>query len=211
MDSSIAAAPSVASSRLGALGRAATASGLLGIAAGAVTLAYPAGVPSDQWSYPFPTGVQWASSVVLALAHALTAAGFIGIVLADPHRRSRTAAIGLWVAVAGFVLLTLCELASGAIGDQAVTSTAAENVSAAFGIGSMATALGSVVAGVIVIRAHVWTGLSRWMVLASGTLMIILVTPALIIGDLWPRTLALMLWSLTFVPLGLTISSSKEA
>ena len=85
-----------------------------------------------------------ATSVVLALAHALTAAGFIGIVLASPHRRSRIAAIGLWLAFAGFVVLTFCELASGAIGDQAVTSTVAENVSAAFGIGSMATALGAV-------------------------------------------------------------------
>jgi len=47
------------------------------------------------------------------------------------------------------------------------------------------------------------------MVLASGTVMIIVVTPALIMGDLWPRTLALMLWSITFVPLGLTISSRR--
>jgi len=210
MDGSIAVAPSVASSRLVVLGRAATVSGLLGVAAGVFTLAYPAAVSSDQWSYPFSTGAQWATSVVLALAHALTAAGFIGIVLADPHRRSRTGATGLWLAFAGFVALTFCELASGGIGDQSVNSTVAENVSAAFGIGSMATALGSVVAGIVIVRARVWSGLGRWMVLASGGLMIIVVTPALIIGDLWPRTLALMLWSLTFVPLGLTISSSTK-
>ena len=111
----------------------------------------------------------------------------------------------------GFAVLALCELASGAIGDHTVTSTSAENVSTAFGGASMATALGSVVAGVVIVRAHVWAGLGRWMVLASGTVMIIVVTPALIMGDLWPRTLALMLWSITFVPLGLTISSSEKA
>ena len=59
MDGSIAVAPRVASTRLGALGRAATVSGLLGVAAGVFTLAYPAAVPSDQWSYPFSTGAQW--------------------------------------------------------------------------------------------------------------------------------------------------------
>lgn len=208
---SLRATSTVTSGRLAGLGRAATVSGLLGVAVCVVTLAYPAAVPSDQWSYPFPTGVQWGSSIVLALAHALTAAGFVGVVLANPHRRSRTAAIALWVAVVGFAVLALCELASGAIGDQTVTSTSAENVSTAFGGASMATALGSVVAGVVIVRAHVWAGLGRWMVLASGTVMIIVVTPALIMGDLWPRTLALMLWSITFVPLGLTISSSEKA
>jgi hypothetical protein len=47
------------------------------------------------------------------------------------------------------------------------------------------------------------------MVLASGVVMLVLVTPANINGALVPRTLALILWSLTLVPLGRTIARSS--
>ena len=46
------------------------------------------------------------------------------------------------------------------------------------------------------------------MVLASGAVIIVLVTPANISGDLVVRTLALILWSLTFIPLGRTIAKA---
>ncbi len=154
--------------------------------------------------------MQWASSVFLAIAHSLTAAGFVGVVLAGPHRHRRPATIALWVAIVGFVGLSFCELASGAIAGQTTTSEAASTVGTAFGVASMATALGSIVAGVVIVRAHAWQGLARWVVLASGILMIVVVTPALIIGDLWPRTIALILWSTTFVPLGQAISRSDQ-
>ncbi|MGI8653488.1 MAG: hypothetical protein ACR2I7_11910, partial [Geodermatophilaceae bacterium] len=57
---------------------------------------------------------------------------------------------------------------------------------------------------------NVWHGLGRWMVLASGVVMILLVTPAIISGDLVLRMLALTLWSLTFIPLGRAISTSAR-
>ncbi len=65
------------------LGMACAASGVLGVLAGVITitLAYPPAVPDDQWSYPFPVGVQWAISVALAVTHALT--------LAVPRRAGR--------------------------------------------------------------------------------------------------------------------------
>lgn len=195
--------------RLAILGGATTTSGLLGVVVGVVTLAYPAAVSPDLWSYPFPTGVAWVSSIVLALTHALTAVGFVGVVLASPHRDSRPATIGLWAAIVGFVGLAACELASGAVGGQSATSSTAQNVGTAFGIASLLTALGSVVAGIAIVRAHLWTGLGRWIVLVSGVLMIAVVTPAIIVGDLWPRILALILWSITFVPMGRAISTSE--
>ncbi len=70
------------------------------------------------------------------------------------------------------------------------------------------TALGAIWAGVVIVREKVWTGLGAWMVLASGAVIILLVTPANISGDLVVRTLALILWSLTFIPLGRTIAKA---
>jgi hypothetical protein len=46
------------------------------------------------------------------------------------------------------------------------------------------------------------------MLLASGLIMLVLVTPANISSDLGLRVAAVMLWSLTFIPLGRTIAVS---
>ncbi len=103
-------------------GHACAASGVLGIAIGVLTLAFPPAVPPEQWSYPFTTGAQWAVSLVLVLTHLLSAVGFAGILAADPHRGRRAATIGLRAAVVGFVLLGLAELLSGVIGGVATSS-----------------------------------------------------------------------------------------
>jgi hypothetical protein len=63
------------------------------------------------------------------------------------------------------------------------------------------TAAGSIVAGVVIVRRlGLRTGWS--MVLLSGVLLVVLVTPASISGNLVFEMVALTLWSLTFVPLG---------
>jgi hypothetical protein len=196
------------SSRLSTYGAAAVASGVLGIVVGLVTIAWPHDVSVDQWSYPFPVGMQWVVSLVLVMAHLLSGAGFVGVLAANPYRSRRAARVALQVVVAGFVLLALAEFLSGAIGGSDVDSTAAIWVGTLFGIASLMTALGSIWAGVVIVREKVWTGLGAWMVLASGGVIILLVTPANISGDLVVRTLALILWSLTFIPLGRTIAKA---
>jgi hypothetical protein len=196
------------SSRLRSYGVACAASGVLGIVIGLVTVAWPHDVPIDQWSYPFPLGMQWVVSIALVITHLLSAAGFLGVLAANPHRSQRGATVTLQIAVAGFVLLAVAEFLSGAIGGQATDSPAATWVGTLFGIASLMTALGGVWAGIVIVREKVWTGLGAWMVLASGVAMIILVTPGNISGDLVVRTTALVVWSLTFIPLGRTIARS---
>jgi len=190
-------------------GGACFASGLIGVAGGLVTLLYTPAVPSDQWSYPFTTSVQWMASIGFAVAHALTALGFLGILKARPYAESRAATLTLQLAVAGFVLLVLAELLSGAIGGENVDSTAAAWVGTLFGVASLLTAIGGLVAGTVIARAGQWNGLGAWMLLASGVLMVVLVTPANVAGDVTFRTLALVLWSLTFLPLGRAIAASR--
>ncbi len=196
-------------SRLRSSGAACAASGILGVLAGVLTLLYDPAVPSDQWSYPFSTSVQWMVSVALAVIHVLSALGFAGVLLARPHGSSRAATLTLRIAVVGFLLLAVAELGSGAIGGEGLDSSAAAWVGTLFAIASLMTALGGVVAGTVIVRAGHWTGLGAWMVLATGVLMLLLVTPANITGDLTFRTTALILWSLPFVPLGLSIARSS--
>ncbi len=195
--------------RLPAYGAACVASGVLGLVAGAVTLLYDPAVSSDQWSYPFSTSAQWVISVGLAITHVLSALGFAGVLLARPHGDSRAATITLRVAVVGFLLLAVAEVLSGAIGGEGISSSAAGWVGALFGISSLLTAVGGLVAGTVIVRAARWHGLGAWMVLASGIVMIVLVTPANVAGDLVPRTVALILWSLTFIPLGRALARNE--
>jgi hypothetical protein len=193
------------------LGLACVVSGVLGILLAILSVAYPPAVPEEQWSYPFPAGVLLVVSVLLAVTHALTLVGFLGVRLADPYRGRRVAIVGLWLAIVGLGVLTVCELAGGAIGSARMTSPTAVTVSAAFGVGSLLNALGCLLAGVVIVRAGVWRGVGRWMVLASGLVLVLLVTPANISGNPVFRMVALALWSATFIPLGRTISRSVPA
>jgi hypothetical protein len=184
------------------LGTACLASGVLGVIIGALTLAYPADVPDDQWSYPFPVGVGVVLGVVLGVTHLLTLAGYVGVLAVDPHAGRRAAVAALWVAIAGLAGLAVCEVASGAIGGESTDSTAANVLGSLFGLTSLLIGVGSIVAGVAVVRAGRWTGMARWALLASGLILVVLVTPANISGNRYLIYPALMLWSLTFVPLG---------
>jgi hypothetical protein len=205
------ATESFSKSRLSTYGAACIASGVLGVIAGLVTLLYDPVVSTDQWSYPFSTTMQWIVCVGLAVTHALTAWGFVGVILARAYGESRAAAVTLRIAVAGFVVLTIAELLSGAIGGEDLDSTSAGWVGTVFGLGSLMTAIGGLVAGTVIVRTRRWTGVGAWMVLASGAVMVLLVIPAIMSGDVVLRTTALMLWSLTFVPLGRSIVDPSQS
>lgn len=186
---------------LRSFGVAFVASGLIGVAICIVSLSYPAAVPKDRWSYPFDATAQWAVSSVLSVTHLLAIAGFLGILIAAPYSRSRAARIGVWAAIIGSAGLVGCELLSGAVGTRNNSSSFAGTVGGAFGVASLLTAAGSIVAGVVIVRRL--GRRSGWSTLLwSGVVLVVLVTPASISGNLVFEMVALTLWSLLYVPLG---------
>jgi hypothetical protein len=189
-------------------GLAFVASGLIGVAICIVTLSYPAAVPKDSWSYPFDATAQWAVSSVLSITHLLAIAGFVGVLIAAPYGRSHAARIGIWAAIIGSAGLAVCELLSGAVGTRNNNTSFAGAVNGAFGVASLLTAAGSIVAGVVIAR-HLGVR-SRWsMLLWSGIVLVVLVTPASIGGNLVFAMVALTLWSLLYVPLGQAVIRSS--
>jgi hypothetical protein len=112
------------------------------------------------------------------------------------------------MAIAGFAGLSIAEILSGAIGGSSTSPSNADAVGSVFGIASLLPAVGSIIAGLVIALGRVWRGVGRSLVLASGLVMLILVTPANISGDLGLRMAALMLWSITFIALGRTIAFS---
>jgi hypothetical protein len=184
------------------LGDVCCASGVLGVLAGVVTLTYPAVVPDDRWSYPFGFTAGLTMAIGLAVTHLMTGLGVRGLQLLREGRGSRAEVAGLAVALAGFVLLAICEIAGGVIGNAGVDDARAMVVDTAFGVASLLTAAGSGVAAAGVRRGG--SAAARWL-LASAVVMVLLVTPANISGNEVLRMVALILWSLCFVPLGAAV------
>ena len=204
-------APDVTARRLVVCGYAAVASAVIALAVGLTDLLADDSVPKSQWSYPLTPTVLWYVSVALALVHVLQALGFVGIAIAQPYGASRAAHVTTWVAVGGFVLFAVAELLSGAIGGQDNDSGAAGVVGGVFGVATLLTAIGGVVAGIAILRRRQWTGPGAWSVLLTAVAILLLVTPANISGAQVPRTVALLVWSLLFVPLGLAVARSRPA
>jgi hypothetical protein len=67
---------------------------------------------------------------------------------------------------------------------------------AAFGIASLVDAIGALMGGLALARLLAGARSARWSLLASGTFVVAVVTPATIPNNLTVRYLALAVWSL---------------
>lgn len=65
--------------------------------------------------------------------------------------------------------------------------------------------LGTVIAGIAVVRARVWTGWARWVPLAIGVMHFVVVTPAIFSGGFVAGRLAIGSWMLLFGALGFAL------
>jgi hypothetical protein len=198
-------------SRQNTLGYALAASGALGVAAGILAMTYPAKVSDDIWSYPFAFHFFVGFSIVLAITHLLTLAGYLGVRRVAGRHGGRPVSLGLGAAIIGFALLAGCEIASASIGDKDIHTSAADTVSSGFGIASLLYAIGTLVAAMMLIRRRLWNPLGAWSLAASALVMIVLVTPANIADNETLREAALTLWSVCFVPAGMTLVRRSAA
>jgi hypothetical protein len=174
-------------------------------------LAIPIGIhlgtaSEEQWSYPQSTGIFFVEELLLTIAHLLSAAGFVGALRMKAQGTGAAGRLGLWGAVVGLIGLSLAEFASAFIGGSAIDSGVAVAVGTLFGITSLVFAIGAIVGGLAILRAGVWHGKWNWVVLATGVVIIVLVTPANISGNVVFRQSALLIWSLLFIPLGLDVA-----
>jgi hypothetical protein len=188
------------------LGLACTLSGVLMLGVSVITAFPPGGVPDDQWSYPQTQSQFLVISLVLAIAHVLSAGGFIGVSRLTAAGQGRASQAGIAAAIAGLGALGLCELISGFIADEPLDSSAAAIVGTLFGLSSLLFAAGAITAGIRIVRAGRWPGWGRWLVLATGVVIVVLVTPANATGEPVFRWVSLAIWGALFVPLGLQVA-----
>jgi len=130
----------------------------------------------DMWRYPWSSsGAFVAFSVFSAALHSLVIAGLVAFGRSGAAGRSRAATRGVALAVAGTALLVVGELASIPIRDAKVDDTSAAIVGAVFGLASIASMVGFLVAGWATLRAGRWHGWRRFTPLATGLWLVVLI------------------------------------
>jgi hypothetical protein len=141
-----------------------------------------ADISDDMWRYPWSSsGAFVAFSVVSATIHGLVAFGVLAFGRSGVAGRSRAATVGVALAVAGTLLLLVGELASIPIRNAEVSDTSAGIVGGVFGLASILSAVGFLLAGRATLRAGVWHDWRRFTPLVTGiwTSALVVIAPAL--------------------------------
>jgi hypothetical protein len=145
----------------------ATATAIAGLIVQAVV--QPATSVSDEmWSYPFSSSALVPMSILGACLHVLVFIAVLGFARSGLAGPSRSARVGLFLALAGTALLFVGELASIPVRDQRVADTGAMIAGAIFGIGGLLSAVGFIAAGLATARVGLWQSWRRFTPLAAG-------------------------------------------
>ncbi|WP_148575306.1 hypothetical protein [Nocardioides caldifontis] len=171
--------------------RAALAPGLLTIIAGAVqgdgaliTAAHRNASPisDEQLSYPWAGATAITTSLIWGITQVLIVVGLIAFARsgAAPTAAGR---VGGRLAVAGASLYVVAHALSLLAYDRALEDPVSVAALSCFGVGTLVTAVGLIMAGTAALRSGVWSGWRRYSALVLGVWMVAMVplqfTPAL--------------------------------
>ena len=158
-------------------------------------------VSKDQWSYPWSSGTSITFDLLGAGSELLLAFGVLGLRRSRVAGTARAASLGLWVALVGTALVVVGHLASVPVRNELVNDGWPRVVGGVFGLGTVLTAVGFLLAGRATIRAGIWRDWRRFTPLAVGAWSPILIglqlTPAL------PTAVAV--YGLSFFALGVAL------
>lgn len=152
------------------------------------TLALLLGMDDPAWAY-LPRGIIHLGELAAVVALALCGAAGAGPL----------AMIGLGAAGLGEILLAVAEV---------ITGSSPGSSEALFTVAPSLAGLGLVLAGVAVVRAGRWTGWRRWVVLALGIYVFVVLTPVIIASGgppAVPSVVALAGWELLWVLVGISV------
>lgn len=163
--------------------RAALAPGLLTLIAGAVqgdgaliTAAYRDASPisDEQVSYPWDGAAAITTSLIWGITQILIVVGLMAFARsgAVPTRAGR---VGGRLAVAGALLYVVAHALSLVAYAAALDDPISVAVLSCFGVGTLLTAVGLIMAGTAALRSRVWSGWRRYAPLVLGAWMVAMV------------------------------------
>lgn len=187
--------------RLRRLGVTCLIGGVVGAASVVPMLAVPPMVTPDRFSFPFDPGWHIAVEVFFAVQHLALLAGLVGLAAHVRAYGSRSVRAGLGLAIAGVLTLVVCELLAATAAWEAVDSMWAGIVGAAYGVAMLLMGIGLIVAGVSIARQRLLSGWGRWITLATGGYVFVILFPA-VFGPNVAGRLAIGAWMLLWAALG---------
>jgi len=162
-------------------------------------------VPEDMWSYPQTAEAFTGTKVWLAVQHLGLLAGLLALWWSGTAGSARLGRIGHVGAVAGVIGWTLTEVAAIAARYDTNDTTMAGLLATSYGLFSLLIGVGLILEGIAVLRARVWDGWPRWLPLALGIWLFVMM-PAF--GSSFEvAELATACWMLLFAALGWCLAS----
>lgn len=155
-------------------------SGVLIVMSGAIfadgaflTAAYRGSSPvsDERLSYPWDGATAVTTSVVWGAAQVMLVLGLIAFARSDAIV-GRAGRAGAWVAVAGASLYVVAHAVSVVFHDADMSDAGAMVALTCFGLGTLLTAIGMIVAGRDVLRAGAWHGWRRFTPIVFGGWML---------------------------------------
>ena len=190
-------------------GGAVCAVGGLALAAGAVAtqIAQASTSVSDQlWRYPWGSRTAVINWVIWGSMEALVLVGVLAWRRSGAAGSGRAARVGLPLAAIGAALIVVGHFASIPVRNQTIHDTGAQFVGGIFGVGTVLSAVGLVLAGWATLQAGVWRDWRRLVPLAIGVVTVALIglqfTKALPTG--------VAVYSLGFAALGVALMQGRR-
>jgi hypothetical protein len=196
------------SGRIGTLGLICAVGGLLGAASVVPMLAVPPMVGPDRFSYPFSAGWHIAAEVFFALQHLTLLAGVVGLAAYCGRYGSRLILAGLVVTGLGVVTLVGCEVLAATAAYEPSDSLWAMTVGSLYGVAMLLIGVGLVLAGLVIARRTMLTGWARWITLATGGYVFVILFPAVFGPNLAGR-LAIGGWMLAWAAMGWAVARAE--
>lgn len=190
--------------RLSTYGLVGAVASAVGAALAVVLIAWDPQVADDRFSYPFDATWFTTAQVVFAVQHAAMLPLFAGLLILERRHPSRALRIGTGIALVGQVLLTVIELVAITAANEPLETGWGAVVGGMYGVPMTLMGVGLVVAGIGAARVGLFAGSSRWLVLALGVFVFVVLFPA-VFGPMVAGRLAIGTWLLGFAALGLAL------
>ncbi len=183
-------------------GRWCLATSVIGIAQGAVVLAWPHQVDSSRYSFPFTANGYVIAQATFFLQHLPLVVAVFAVAALPAVRRTKLAHRALVVATAGLGLLALMELIAMSAATTANDSTLGITISSLYTIPVLLTGGGLLVAGTVLLRRRALGPILRCTLIALGAFVFVGLGPAMATDSFVAGRLAIMAWMVLFAALG---------
>jgi hypothetical protein len=196
--------------RIRTLGLICAVGGLLGAAFVVPMLAVPPMVGTDRFSYPFSAGWHIVAEVFFALQHLTLLAGVVGLAAYCGRYGSRLVRAGLVVTGLGVLTLVGCEVLAATAAYEPSDSPWATTVGSSYGVAMLLIGVGLVIAGLVIAWRRMLTGWARWITLATGGYVFVILFPA-VFGPNVAGRLAIGVWMVGWAAVGWAVARTERS